>query len=189
MSNFQQQHPEESLLLRYLDGELNSRQSRRVRKHLEACWQCRTESESLQNTVADCMRYRKNVLAAYLPPPPAPWADLYRGFAEIDTAAAAESRIARWFLSFRVPAAAMAAVLLVGAGLYYHFRETPSVEAAALLKKAVAVESTRPRTPQRLAIRTRHSQITRVVAGARAPAARQVSAAPAVEAMFLGGPL
>src|SRR6476660_6170425 len=106
MSNFQQQHPEESLLLLYLDRELRSRQSRQVKKHLEACWQCRTELEALQNAVADCVRYRKNVLGPHLPPPPAPWADLYRGFAEIDAAAAGESWMARWSRAFRIPAAA-----------------------------------------------------------------------------------
>ena len=184
MSSFQQQHPEESLLLLYLDGELRPRQSRQVKKHLEACWQCRTELESLQNTVADCVRYRKNVLAAHLPLPPAAWSDLYRGFAEIDAAAAGESRLARWSLAFRMPAAATAAVLLVAAGLYNHFRETPSVEAAVLLKRAVAVESARPKMPRRLAIRTRHSQVTRL-AGAKATSGAAGVCGPAVEAMFL----
>src|SRR5450432_1639334 len=79
-------HPEDGLLLRYIDGELPSRKVRQVGRHLEACWQCRTEVEGLQGTVADCMRYRKNVLEAHLPQPPNPWHDLYREFERVDAA-------------------------------------------------------------------------------------------------------
>jgi len=63
-------HPEQSLLLRYIDGELPGRKSRAVQRHLEACWECRTEVEELQQTVAECVRYRKQVLAEALPAPP-----------------------------------------------------------------------------------------------------------------------
>ena len=31
------------------------------------------ELEELQNTVGECVRYRKNILGRHLPPPPAPW--------------------------------------------------------------------------------------------------------------------
>ena len=75
-------HPEDGVLLRYLDGELPARKSRQVRGHLEACWQCRTAVEELEATVAGCVRYRKNVLQAHLPPPPAPWADLSAGICQ-----------------------------------------------------------------------------------------------------------
>ena len=67
MSNWQSQHLDDGLALRYLDGELPARKARQVRRHLEACWQCRAEIEALEATVADCMRYRKQVLEAHLP--------------------------------------------------------------------------------------------------------------------------
>ena len=92
-------HPDGVVLLRYLDGELPARKSRQVRGHLEACWQCRTAVEDLEATVASCVHYRKNVLEAHLPPPPAPWADLSEGFAKIDSEVGVESwmaRLGRW---------------------------------------------------------------------------------------------
>src|SRR5437667_11191818 len=87
-------HPEEDLLLRYLDGELPHRKTRHLRKHLEACWQCRAEVEQLETTVGDCVRYRKAVLSACLPPPPKPWGDLAAEMDRIDSALAGESLLA-----------------------------------------------------------------------------------------------
>ena len=79
-------HPEDEQLLRYADGESPARAAGEIRSHLEACWQCREQLEQLQNTVGECVRYRKNILQRHLPEPPAPWPDIYRGFAEIDAA-------------------------------------------------------------------------------------------------------
>jgi hypothetical protein len=148
MSNLQT-HPEDGLLLRYLDGEMPARKSRQVRGHLEACWQCRTAAEDLEGTIAECVHYRKDVLQAYLPPPPMPWADLSAGFARIDAEAGVESWMARLGHALAAPASlrwvlASAAALLLAVGLYDHFRETPSVHAATLLKRAVAVAAAHP---------------------------------------------
>src|SRR5579871_1189573 len=95
MRNLVIQHPDDGLLLRYIDGELPARKNRQVKRHLEACWQCRTELEELQSTVAGCVRYRKNVLQTYLPDPPNPWPDLYRDFARIDSSSMGESWLAQ----------------------------------------------------------------------------------------------
>src|SRR3954454_23057274 len=92
-------HPDDGVLLRYLDGELPARKSSQVRGHLEACWQCRTAVEELEATIAACVYYRKNVLEAHLTPPPSQWADLAEGFASIDSAVGVESwmaRLGRW---------------------------------------------------------------------------------------------
>src|SRR5437660_8727144 len=78
-------HPDGEQLLRYADGEAPAGAAAEIRSHLEACWQCRAELEELQKTVGECVRYRKNVLQRHLVPP-APWADIYRGFAEVDAA-------------------------------------------------------------------------------------------------------
>src|SRR5215468_2729163 len=128
-------HPDEGLLLRYLDGEAPSRKSREVRRHLEACWDCRAAAEEMEETIAGCVRYRRQVLTAHLPGPPAPWADLSQGFARIDAEMSAGSwgtglgaRLARWL----TPAPPLrwvfsgAAVLAMAFGLYYQFHETPS---------------------------------------------------------------
>src|SRR4051812_5504918 len=150
-------HPEDGVLLRYLDGELPARKSRQVRGHLEACWQCRTAAEDLEATVAGCVRYRKNVLQAHLPPPPAPWADLSAGFARIDSEVGVESWMARFGHWLAAPPArrwalSATAVLLLAAGLVYQFRETPSVQAATLLQRAVTVAATHsvPARPVRM---------------------------------------
>src|SRR5271157_4779639 len=141
MSSFGAQHPEDGLLLRYIDGELAGRKRREVERHLAACWQCRAEVEGIERVVSDCVRYRKTV-APHLPEPPNPWPDLYREFDRIDAQEAGQS----WFSRFATPrwavAAAAAAVLV--AAIVYQFRQTPSVQAAALLQRAVAAAETRP---------------------------------------------
>jgi hypothetical protein len=116
------------------------------------------------------MRYRKNLLAVHLPPPPQPWSDLAQGFKRIDASLASEPVPARWLQALRAAGslrwASVAAALLVAAGLVYqHFRETPSVQAAALLQRAVAVAETRPARPYRLQVRTRDGSFMRTVNG------------------------
>jgi len=167
MSGMGMRHPEDGQLLRYLDGELPGRKTRQVRRHLEACWQCRAELEELQKTVSDCVRYRKTILATGLPPPPGPWQDLSRGFERIDAEIERGSFAGRLLRAVAPPpirwTAAAAAALAVICALIYQWRETPPVQAAALLKKAVAAAEARPKRAHRLQIKTRTSQLTRVV--------------------------
>ena len=158
-------HPDQEQLLRYADGESPARVAGSIRKHLEACWQCRAELEELQKTVGECVRYRKNVLGRHLPPPPAPWTDLHRGFAAIDAELdhiglrqrivrilqAPLRNTARW-----VPVAAAAAIACL---IFYRFRQAPPVEAAELLRKAVAAEDARLVKPHRIEIRTEHGRV------------------------------
>ena len=185
MSSLGMRHPEEGQLLRYLDGELPGRNARQIRQHLEACGHCRAALEELQNTVADCVRYRKNALGTCLPPPPEAWRDLSRGFDRIDASFDGESLTARLARAIFPPrpavrwAATGAIAVAVVCAIVYQLRETPSVQAAALLKKAVAVADSRPRPARRIRIRTASQQLTRVI-GAGQPA----SEAPAIERLF-----
>ncbi|MGA2769312.1 MAG: zf-HC2 domain-containing protein [Bryobacteraceae bacterium] len=185
MSSLGMRHPEEGQLLRYLDGELPGRRARQIRKHLEACWHCRAELEELESTAGDCVRYRKNVLGTCLPPPPDPWQDLSLGFDRIDASLGGESLAARLARVISLPRPAVpwavtgAIAVAVVSTIVYQWRETPSVQAAALLKKAVAVADSRPRPARRIRIRTASVQLTRVV-GAGQPA----SDAPAIERLF-----
>ena len=174
MSNLNGRHPEEDLLLRYLDGELSGRKSRQVRTHLEACWQCRAELEVLEATIGNCVRYRKNVLAECLPPAPAQWKPL--DYETVDAELAAESLVARLARLFsprqNAPlrwALSGAAVLALAFVAINKLGETPKVEAAALLKKAVAVSEARPHLTKRLLITTRDRRITRVIYGSVQP--------------------
>src|SRR5260370_42637690 len=98
MSTFDLRHPEDGLLLRYLDGELPGRKARQIRTHLVACWQCGAQVEELQGVIGECVRYRKNVLAPGLPPPPEPSRIL--DFDRVDSELAAHYfffRLARFF--------------------------------------------------------------------------------------------
>ena len=176
-------HLEDGFLLRYLDGELPRRKARQVRQHLEACWQCRVEMASLETTVADCVKYRKNVLGACLPAPPQPWKDLSREFDQIgefdpigeldqsDASPAGESlgvRLINLFMPRTLTppvkwAAGCAALAVAAAIAFYQLRETPSVQAAALLKRAVAVSESRPHMLRRVRITTPTRQITRTI--------------------------
>jgi len=172
MSNLAMQHPTDDQMLCFADGELPEAQAAEIRSHLRACWQCRTELEEIERTIGECVRYRKIVLDNCLPPPPAPWFDLYGRLAKMDeswnrrhlvrrileSASAVLRRPSRW-----VPATA--AVVLV-AFLVEQFRQAPSVKAAELLHKAVAAADSRPPTPRRIQIRTRAQRVTRVVGNA-----------------------
>lgn len=182
MSNLTLRHPEDGQLLRYLDGELPRRKANQVRSHLEACWQCRSQAEDLEVSVADCVRYRKNVLSTCLPPPPAPWRAL--DFDTVEAELAGQSIFARLthFLSPRrnAPlgwAVSCAAVVALAAGIYYQLRETPKVEAAALLQKAIAVSQSRPVGGRRLQITTRTGRMTRAIGAASRPAGTADAAA------------
>ncbi len=173
MSDLDLRHPEEGLLLRYLDGELPRGKAHQLRGHLEACWQCRAQVEELQVAVGDCVRYRKNVLGACLPPPPAAWGAL--DFDRVDAELASQSLFARLanFLSPRralkqklAPlrwAVSCAAVVVLAAGIFHQLRETPKVEAAALLKRAIAVSQSHPVGGKRLQITTRTGRVVRLV--------------------------
>ncbi len=155
MSNWPSGHPDEGLLLRSLDGELPARKARQVRKHLEACWQCRAELESLEATVAECVRYRKQVLAGFLPEAPNAWQKLDRGFDRVDAEFAAApfwKRLPRLAPAWQwgVAAAAVAALLFAA---IVQFERAPSVQAASLLERAVAAAAAHPAPVRHIGIR------------------------------------
>jgi hypothetical protein len=69
-------HPEDGALLRYCDGELRAKDTAQIARHLEACWDCRTRLDDLKQTIAEYVRYRRDILEPSLPPPPQPWRNL-----------------------------------------------------------------------------------------------------------------
>src|ERR1039457_4763720 len=190
MNNLWMGHPEEVSLVRHLDGELPVWEAGKVPSHLESFSQCRAEFEALQSTVADCARYRQDVLAA-MPAPPAEWRDLYRDFSRIDESLAHESllvRLARPLVHAGAPRWAMAAVLaMLVVGVFYQLRQTPSVQAATLLRRAIATAEAKPRLVHRIRVRTGNLDFTRVI-GPRAPLTSAV-AGPPFEALVKIGAL
>src|SRR3982751_4314292 len=186
------QHLDHEQLLRYADGELPARKARQIRTHIEACWQCRTEYEELQSLVSDCVRYRKNVLHPFLPSPPAPWGDIYQGFARIDAAGNDVPLFVRLIraiqLPFRrttrwIPAAVTLAVIGV---LFFELRQTPSVQAAELLRKAVAAADSQPRKGRRIQIRSSQYRLPRHVGVAQLTptTTSEAEAAASLETLF-----
>jgi hypothetical protein len=168
MSRLALHHPEEGTLLQYLDGEVGRREARDIHAHLEACWQCRTALEDLQVTVNDCVRYRKQVLIPSMPEPPAAWGSL--DFARVDAELAAESfkeRLGRWLSPRRSAPMRWALTGALAVALSFvivrQLRETPNVEAAALLRKAVEISDARPRTVKRLRILSSRGPMARTV--------------------------
>ena len=162
-------HPGEERLLRFADGELPPRQSAEIRAHLEACWECRAELDTLQTAVAECIHYRKSVLQVHLPPPPsAPWPDLTARFRAIDAGIAGESS---WWRSawdalsapkFWVPAVALGLVMTLVVVPW--LQVTPTVQAAELLRKAVAVAAESKPRARSLQVRTKTKRILRAAA-------------------------
>jgi len=185
-------HPEEEQLLRYIDGELPTRASSEVRSHLESCWQCRAALEELQNVVSQCVHYRKSVLQRHLPTPPAPWVDIHRQFDEIDASVEPVlfNRILRLLKSPFDTAtkkwAVAAAALLVLLGIFYRYRQTPSVHASELLRQAVVSANTHPKRPRRIQIRTRDRRLIRPAVGSQKAAfgAADATALNSLQAMF-----
>jgi hypothetical protein len=182
-------HPENEELLRYADGESSAASSTRIRAHLKACWQCRAELDELQSTISECVRYRKNVLDACLPSPPAPWTDIYGQFAEIDAQLDQGGFWNRFLRALQAPIhnlnkwAPIAVALILVSVLFNRFRQTPSVQASELLRKAIAAADARTGKPRQIRIRTKDRRVTRSV-GAGATLISNDADSAALQAMF-----
>jgi hypothetical protein len=155
------------LLLPYVDGELPKRQSRRIERHLKSCWQCRAEMQELQHSVSDCVRYRRQVLIGSLPEVPQAWRELDFDRVEAELAGRSIfSRLGTWLWPGNAAmrwAFSGAFALVLAVVVYRQLRETPKVEAAALLRKAVVAGELRPNKTHRLRIRTATRQMTRLI--------------------------
>ncbi|MBI3682050.1 MAG: hypothetical protein HY235_16830 [Acidobacteria bacterium] len=179
MSKLPLPHPAGEQLLRYADGELSSRESEQIRVHLSACWQCRAELEEVEQTINECVRYRKSVLANLFPPPPAPWCDIRGRLTEVDATLGSPSLLERLADSLgvllRSPRrwAAVATTIVLIAVIVSELRHTPSVQAAELLRKAALASESHPQTPRRIQIRTSTRRITRIAGASTATAAER----------------
>lgn len=171
MSSLGMQHPSDEQLLHFADGEMTASESEDIRGHLKACWECRNELEEIEQTIGECVRYRKIILDTCLPSPPEPWFDIYPRLVRIDESQR-RHRLMSWLLVplahiWRYPrrwVPALATIVLITI-VVQQFRQAPSVQAAELLRKAVAAAESQPRTPRRIGIRTSTQHLTRVVGG------------------------
>jgi Putative zinc-finger len=148
MSGVEKLHPGDEQLLRYADGELAPGGEREVRSHVDSCHQCRLELEAIRRAGTDFAGYHR----ACFPAPPEPWDDIRVRLAQAD---APGGRGRAWFpLSVWRWAPAALALALAAMVVVYQLRNTPSVRADEVLRKAVAAAEKQPK-PRRVQVRTR----------------------------------
>jgi len=71
------EHPAESDLLLYVDGEIGAPGLRSIRAHLDACWTCRMRASEMQAAIVAYASEREKNLVDN---PPRPWKDLRNDF-------------------------------------------------------------------------------------------------------------
>lgn len=136
-------HPTEETLLAYVDGELSPSETRAVRSHLSACWQCRNQLRDIEKSISGYMHLREDWAGrnAENPrispasfearieeferqaPPPRPWAS-WRSMA---------NPLMWWRPVWRITAVV---ILVACLGAWYSFRKPKVVSAAELLNRA-----------------------------------------------------
>jgi hypothetical protein len=137
-------HPDLENLIRYSDGELPKRTADRIARHLQDCWECRSELDDTDAIVRHYMRYHKGVFQTEVPAPPNPWCNL-RG--ELGRIANTEARnswrpaFLRQFLTrpatLMLTAGTLCASAVIAFSVLVH---APTSEADELLRKGVIRE-------------------------------------------------
>ena len=137
-------HAGEEELLRLADGELGAWHVRRVQRHLEQCWACRSRYEQLQGAILQFVEYRKRIVAPNLPLGNSARDRFLRKLDEVsrETATPWQTRAAYFlrsvtapmmnpvFATFLIVVAAAAAIFVVWQ------RNAPTVSASELLDRA-----------------------------------------------------
>jgi anti-sigma factor RsiW len=106
-----QTHPDDTVILRFLDGELIEREATALRSHLDGCWQCRRSLGEWQNTIDAFLRLRESVEFAAAPPPPNPWIPFDQLVQDRQPAASTTTSLGWWRLWRLAPVAATAVIV------------------------------------------------------------------------------
>ncbi len=156
MNSQAERHLNPERLLQFSDGELQGAERRAADSHLAECGDCRQRRDEIAQGLKAYLDYRAEV------PTPAAWSDLRAGMAEIDAHIRAR-RTPRTnpFRMWRWAAAGLVAAALLAAA--YRYRQIPSVQAAGLLRKAVAAASPPP-VSARIRLHTRRRDLVRPAA-------------------------
>jgi anti-sigma factor RsiW len=147
-------HPDDDLLIPWLDGELGVTDANRVAHHLSGCRECGERLSSLR-----AVSYE---IARLMPPPPAPWADLRSRLNVLDAGQNVQKR-RRLPVHFPMKWIAVAAALVIGV-VVIRLSTSPTVSAAELLRDASAAE-TRAEPARRIRVKTRRAVFTRPASG------------------------
>ncbi len=150
-------HPDDGVLLAYVDGELSSKQSTRTRKHLEDCWACRERLENIEAAISQFVKFRNDIQIPLSEAPPNKWSSFRRKLTELAAQdivpdASGTGTLSLWqrFLNFaaisnlapnqiRGGVATVAAVLVVA--LIWNLVSIGQVSAAELLQKATIAQN------------------------------------------------
>jgi hypothetical protein len=176
---------DEGDLLRYADGEVKAREERQIRAHLAACWQCRTALDELQQTISECVRYRRATLGASLPDPPAPWFDILGRFQVLDASLATPPLSVRCWrvlqaIALRPQGWAVAAGLLVIVwAAMNHLRDVAPQQPVKITRPAIT--KTAPPNP----VSAAPTAVTRAPVARAGPARTGITATPGDELRVL----
>jgi hypothetical protein len=159
MNSQAERHLNPERLLQFSDGELQGAERRAADGHLAECGDCRKRRDEIAEGLKAYLDYRAEV------PTPAAWSDLRDGMAEIDARIACirARRTPRTnpFRLWRWAAAGLVAAALLAAA--YRYRQIPSVQAAGLLRKAVAAAGPPP-AGARIRLHTKRRDLVRPAA-------------------------
>ncbi|HWR35916.1 MAG TPA: hypothetical protein VN622_08630 [Clostridia bacterium] len=75
-TKYREQHPDDGILLAYLDCEQPEHKQAEVRDHLESCWTCRARLGKLEDTISSFIDFRDQAFSAESMQPP----QQFRGF-------------------------------------------------------------------------------------------------------------
>jgi len=141
-------HISDADLIRFLDGQLRERESRRVRKHLEQCWGCRARSQEFEQTIAAFVAERAARNRDKSTRPPGNW----RGFearlhqlAEQSAVPPLRARIHRWVAPVCSGLAGRAAIAtaVVALLVLWLIPNRSTVSAAVILQRAERARTVR----------------------------------------------
>jgi hypothetical protein len=142
-------HPPPPVLLLHQEGELGSRESAAVDRHMAECWECRAQADLLRRGICEFMGYRQRVLLPPIPPPPRRRLHKHRPERMGDAVSWFSTTRVAWraFKSRRIAVTVAAAVAIMLAAmiapkmLISPLGGPPTVSAAEFLRQARGVDA------------------------------------------------
>lgn len=64
----EQSHPSDQSILQYADGELSHPRAMQIRRHLAACWDCRSRLSAVESTISNLVQATHRSLDSKIPP-------------------------------------------------------------------------------------------------------------------------
>src|ERR1700730_10934499 len=153
------QHPSDTDLLLYIDGELSSAKTTRIKKHIDQCWRCRRVVQQMQETISGFVNYLDHEYTPSLSPPPHGWNRFPPMLSQLGASNRPAVRRILSSLGFR--AVAIAGVIVV---LVVYMTRIPAVSAKELLTRAVRSEHTAPKSVRTVSVVSRGRRVVRTIA-------------------------